>query len=343
MRATRADVARAAGVSVATVSYIMSGKKRFSVEVEERVRAIAKQMHYIPNHVARSLVSKCTKTIAFLTNDIGNYYQLEVIKGFQKAALEKGYVVYLFEASEGIDEYIEHIISRGVDGIFVIVAPDACPDDRLEALLAADICVVADYARNSFVKGASYIMSDMQDGFMQIVRHLTDLGHRNIGYISAFDETCVYDFRIDAYRKAMKTLTGQENPFILYGDWPFRSDSTCGDEMTTRALTQNPDLTALICTNDLMAFGAMNAAERLGKRVPRDLSVVGIDNIAQSASARPPLTTLSQDGRAYGRRIFDILYSGITDGVVGKYVVPMQLVVRASTGAPNKRQSENNG
>lgn len=331
-RAKRVDVAKIAGVSVATVSYVLNGTKRVSPEVERRVLEASESLRYTPNRIAQSLAGNRTNTVALITDDITNTYQLEVIKGLQAEALKHDYIVYVFDASGDLDKYIDHIISRRVDGIFFVTAPNVLPDEKLKEIRDSGICVLADYARSTYLPDVSYIASDMYGGFEQIVRHLVELGHTKIGYLSAFDEACYYDMRLSAFKTAMRKILDEKTPMIEYGDEPYRTSSAYGEELMTSMLKHFPEMTAVICTNDLMAIGALRAAAAAGLRVPQDLSVVGIDNILQSESSTPRLTTLSQCGKRYGERVFQVLYNAIVRGGTGKFIEPMQLVVRDSTG-----------
>ena len=141
----REDVAKEAGVSSAAVSYVLNGTKRLSPEVEERVLETAKRLNYLPNRIAQSLAGSKSHTLAFMTADITNVYQLDVIKGMQEAALKNDYIVYIFDAFGNVDRYINHLITRRVDGIFVSAAPDFLSDELLCELRDAGIKVLADF------------------------------------------------------------------------------------------------------------------------------------------------------------------------------------------------------
>ena len=327
----REDVAKEAGVSSAAVSYVLNGTKRLSPEVEERVLETAKRLNYLPNRIAQSLAGSKSHTLAFMTADITNVYQLDVIKGMQEAALKNDYIVYIFDAFGDVSKYIKHLISTRVDGIFVSAAPDFLSDEQLCELRDADIKVLTDFSRSTYLPDVSYIMSDMYDGFMQAVAYLKELGHRNIGYLSAFDESCYYDTRLSAFRTAMRRAFNNSVPCIEYGSWPYSSSEELGGRLMEQMLEKHPDVTAVIATNDLMAIGAMKAAKNRNKRVPEDYSVIGVDNIGKSRQCEPPLTTLDQSGKAYGARIFQILYDNIMQDTTGKYIEPMRLLKRGST------------
>ena len=334
VRAKRVDVARIAGVSVATVSYVLNGTKKVSPEVEKRVLEASEILNYTPNRIAQSLAGNRTHTIAFITDDITNLYQLEVIKGLQAEALKHDYIVYICDASGDIAKYIDHIISRRVDGVFVVTAPNVLPDEKLLELRNSGTKVLADFARSTYLPDVSYIMSDMYGGFEQSVRYLCELGHEKIGYLSAFDEACYYDMRLAAFKIAMRKVLGVTVPYIECGCEPYRTSSEVGADLMQAMLKNHPDVTAVLCTNDLMAIGAMLEASHRGLRVPEDISVIGLDNIRQSETCTPRLTTLSQCGKEYGQRVFDILHDDIVHGGSGKFLIPMKLIERDSVAPP---------
>ena len=330
-RVRREDVAAEAGVSSATVSYVLNGTKRLSQEVERRVMEAARKLNYMPDRIAQSLAGSKTRTIAYMTADITNTYQLEVIKGLQKEALKHDYVVYIFDASGDVDRYIENVISRRVDGIYVSTLPDFMSDELLCKLRDAGIKVLTDFSRNTYLPDISYITSDRHDGFMQAVRYLRELGHTEIGYLSAFDESCYYDVRLAAYRVAMSKQFPNPNMSIVFGEWPYSTSERPGGELMKEMMERYPQVTAVIATNDIMAIGAIKAVTAAGKSVPGDYSVIGIDNIAKSETCYPPLTTIDQNGYEFGQKIFQVLYDNIMNDTSGKYIIPMKLIVRRST------------
>ena len=339
-RVKREDVAAAAGVSAATVSYVLNRTKHVSREVEQRVLEAAARLNYIPNRIAQSLARKKSNALALITADITNVYQLDVIKGLQTEALKNDYIVYVFDAFGDVSKYIKHLIATHVDGVFVSAAPDFLSDEQLCELRDADIKVLTDFSRSTYLPDVSYIMSDMFGGFIQAVNFLKARGHTNIGYLSAFDESCYYDYRLNAFKSAMRKLFNNHVPLIEYGGWPYSSSEELGEQLMFRMLEHQPDITAVIATNDLMAIGAMRAAQRAGLRVPEDISVIGVDNIERSGVCKPSLTTLDQCGREYGKKIFRVLHENIENGTSGKYMLPMRLIERGSTASVSVRSKQ---
>ena len=337
-RVKREDVAVAAGVSSATVSYVLNKTKHLSPEVEQRVLEAAKHLNYRPDRIAQSLAGGRTNTLAVITSDISNTYQLEVIKGLQAEALKNDFVVFIFDAQGDAQKYVNHLITRRVDGVFASVMPDFLSDELLCELRDAHIAVISDFSRGTYLPDVSYIMSDMYDGFLQAVGYLKEIGHVNIGYLSAFDESCYYDQRLNAYKTAMRKQFGNNTLYIEYGSWPYTTSKKLGEELMGRMLAEHSNVTAVIATNDLMAIGAVKAVRRAGLRVPEDISVIGIDNIDQSEQNDPPLTTLDQNGREYGAKIFHILYENITEHITGKFIIPMKLIKRGSVAECRKSE-----
>lgn len=338
-KARREDVAREAGVSSATVSYVLNGTKRLSPEVERRVLEASRKLNYMPDRIAQSLAGSRSRTLALMTADITNPYQLEVIKGLQSEALKHDFVLFIFDASGDVDRYVDCLISRRVDGVFVSTAPDFLSDALLGKLRDSGIKILTDFARNTYLPDVSYIMTDKFDGFMQAVRYLHGLGHERIGYLSAFDESCYYDDRLNAYRVAMRREFNEIVPPIVFGTYPYTTSEELGKELMREMMERYPDVTAVIATNDIMAIGAEKAIAECGKSVPKDYSVVGVDNIDRSLTCVPPLTTLDQSGKGYGIKIFHTLYDNIMQRTSGKYIVPMQLIERESTGPAPQREN----
>lgn len=334
-RLTRADVAKLAGVSEATVSYVLNGTKHVSPEVEKRVLNAAKALNYTPNRIAQSLAGNRTNSIAVVTDDITNLYQMEIIKGMQAEALNHEFIVFLFDASDGMSQYMNHIVARGVEGVFVIAGSQAVPDRFLEAMRDAGVRVLADFARRTRVEGVSYIKPDLNGGFEQIVGYLSDMGHRAVGYVGVSEEAGA-DGNAAAFRRAAAKILRDFDPPVAVGGVSCSTMSERGEKLMQTLLKSCPDLTAVVCSNDAMAVGVTEALRAAGRSVPGDVSVIGVDNIQQSTSLDPNLTTLSLGGRDYGRKIFEVLFGDIVKGRSGDHIIPVSLIVRRSAAPPKK-------
>ncbi len=337
MRATRIDVARLAGVSSATVSYVFNGGRYVSDKLRERVMSAAKELNYMPNLVARAMGLKHTNTLAMLLSDIASPLQMEIMKGVQETAFKHDYFVNICGGEEHLARYIDNFIARRVDGVFISTAPHNLKDEDILRLLQMDIKVVVNAERAKGLEGLSGIETDFADGMLQIVKHLTGLGHRNIAYVGAFDDDFAYDKRLGFFRDAAKACS--VSGITVCGHKPYASDPKEGYRLAGVCLDEHPNVTALVCTNDEMAFGAIRALSDRNLRVPQDVSVVGIDNIAMAKICSPALTTLGCDSLRFGERIFEILYDNIINDRTKIEYMPAKLFVREST-APARDKSQ---
>ena len=331
MHATRDDVARIARVSGPTVSYVFNGTRKVSEETRQRVLKAAEQLKYQPDMVARAMITGRTNTIGILTDDISNPLIVDMTKGIQEAAIDNGYFVHLCGGVNDYQKYIDNFISRRVDGVFVSVNKAAMSETYIWKLLDHNISVITTATRNDEDPRICRIESDFQSGMLQILHHLHGLGHYRIAYLSAFDDTYAYDCRLSAFKEQFGRLFPKQSPIIVQGKPPYASTMQTGYEMAQEILGIEPKVTAIVCTNDLMAMGAIKRLAEAGMRVPQDVSVVGIDNIFLSAYSVPALTTLDTCPRQYGRRIFHILYNNILRNEIVNEVYETKLLVREST------------
>jgi len=332
----REDVARLAGVSGTTVSFVFSQKRYVSPDLRERVLAAAKELNYQPNMIAATMGGSRTNSIAILTNDIVSPLQMEIIKALQESAIDAGYFVYICGGTKKLENYISHIIARKVDGVFLSVPIEAVGNDCIKNLLDRGISVLVTSSRGFCDDRLCGLELDFTDGIRQILTYLKECGHEKIAYLSCYD-SFVDDKRLPAFRKYMKEMFHQDMPLMELGKPPYESTIETGDYLMKQLLARTHDFTAVVCANDLMAFGALHVLRENGVDVPRQASVVGIDDITLSKSFYPPLTTLSHCAEEYGRTIFDILRNNIENkSCVERRSILPKLIVRNSTDICNK-------
>ncbi len=329
----RDDVARLAGVSGTTVSFVYSKKRYVSPELTERVLRAAKELNYHPDMVAASMGSGRTNSIAVLTDDIVSPLQMEIVSALQEAAIDAGFFVHICGGTKKLGDYIHNLISRKVDGVFLSVPLAAVGNEGLSMLLDRGISVIVTSSRGFSDDRVCGLELDFTYGMKLILEYLGSLGHRDIAFVSCYDEAESGDRRLPAFRRYMRELFGREDPLVEMGEPPYESTIERGFLLTDRLLARSRDFSALVCTNDMMAYGALRALREKGIRVPEQVSVVGIDDIIFSRSFTPALTTLSHCSQEYGRRIFEILLANIEDkSCVIRDTVRPRLVVRQSTG-----------
>ncbi|SFF67411.1 transcriptional regulator, LacI family [Halobacillus alkaliphilus] len=307
------DIAKAAGVSITTVSRALNGYSDVSIKTKQRIHDIAKELEYSPNALARSLVMKKTKTIGLLVSGLNrsgskDHIVMDVLTGIHEYCGEYEYDIVLFSTStsrQGEKTYTQLCRERRVDG--VIVQGIKKDDPYLIEILNSDIpCVLVDVPAEGEKVG--FVTTDNVEGAMKAIDHLVSLGHDKIAMVNGHDQAFVSQERLKGFKLGLENLEKTFHPrLVVNGDY----DEAISEEKAFQLLQHHPEITAVFCASDLMAFGVMRAARRHGLRVPEDLSIVGYDDIALASYVSPPLTTIAQDtfemGYAAARLLVGIL------------------------------------
>ena len=331
-RAKRSEVAKKAEVSEATVSFVFSKKRYVSEDLTERVIQAAKELDYQPDFIARSMVTKTTETIAVLTNDIASPLQMEVIKSIQKEAMKMGFFVNVCGRTKNLERYIDNFIARRVDGVFVSVVSNYVRDNYIKKMLDRGISVIVNSARQIDDERVCGLELDFVAGIKKIIEYLKSLKHSKIAYLSCYDNKYDADKRLNGFIDTMKHEFNNDKPLIECGEEPYESTIEVGFDLMTKLVSKTKDFTAVLCTNDLMAMGAIAALREMKFSVPKDVSVVGIDDIFFAKVFYPPLTTISHASKEYGKKIFEILYANIMNkSIVRREIVEPELIIRKST------------
>lgn len=322
------DVAALAGVSYQTVSRVLHDSPQVSAETRERVLAAIRQLDYRPNSMARALVTGRSNTVGVVSFDTTLYGPASTLFGIERAAHEAGYAVSVTSLHalnrRTVLAAIQQLRDQGVDGVAVI-APLRAGIDALRHL-SSDFPVVAVSAGPD--TGIPVAAVDQKAGAVAATQHLLQLGHRTVWHIGGPPDWKEAEERISGWRSALKAA-GASIPEPLSGDWTPRSGYELG-----RELLRIPEVTAVFVANDQMALGLLSAWHEAGRQVPRELSVVGFDDIPEAAYFTPPLTTIRQDFPELGRRCLRVLLARVDgEAVQTRVVVPPELVVRASTTA----------
>jgi len=333
-------------VSVATVSRVFNGYTDVSAETRQRVLASARKLDYMPSAAARTLVKRRSQLIGVILftgrehPDLQHPFFLEVLAGLKHALGDRGYDLLLFSSEQrggdnGAHAYARRARHHRVDGVVVLAVDDA-EQPELKRLIASGTPVVAvDLVLTG--KRASYVASDNLGGGRLAVRHLHELGHRRIATISGLSHTKPAQDRLLGYRVELQDLGYEPRPeYEAQGDFYNESGEAAMRELL--ALPEPP--TAVFCASDMMAVGAIKAIEDAGLRCPRDISVVGFDDIQLAEYVSPPLTTIRQDKRALGAAAAQSLAQLIEDPdtVPPVLVLPVELVPRRSTGPARRKR-----
>ncbi len=332
MSATIYQVARAAGVSTATVSRALNGSAQVAERTRHRITEAIADLGYQPNHVARSLVLKATHTIAVMLPDITNPFFPSLVKGVQLAADEEGYAVLL--AHTGGDpakeeSYFQVLRGQQVDGVLLVGLVSA--PESLKGLVGHGLPVVT-LDRPVDLPGSATVRVDHKAGGRIATEHLLELGHRRIAHISGPKGLGVSQQRLDGYRRAL-TSRGVSFDESLVAEGDFSEDG--GYRGVQELLRMRGRFTALFAANDLSAIGAMTALREHDMRVPDEVSVVGFDDIHLASYTSPKLTTVRQPiydmGRAAAKLLIDARRKKLSLKDKNE-IFDGELVVRESTG-----------
>ena len=332
MKSTRADVALKAGVSEATVSYVLNKSRPVADKTITKVMEAIKELDYHPDMIARSMVTGKYKQVSIIVNDIVNPLQGEVVIGFESAAMEKGYFVNICTASTHIEKYIYNFISRKNDGVYITAIPARFPIENLYKLLTFGVKLI--YSGNNGLNDAlfNHIAPAIQSASVEAVQYLRDLNHRKFAMISAFPRDFKYDNRIEAFCNAVSQTIPNASMQVVEGRPPYASDIVTGKALTRQLIESGSSFTAVFCTNDLMAYGCISELRKAGYRVPEDVSVVGVDDIVYSSDFTPSLTTIGYNKIEYGKKAFYMLEDDIQNGTVSSYVFNTRFIARESCG-----------
>jgi DNA-binding LacI/PurR family transcriptional regulator len=330
--AVMTDVAHLAGVSHQTVSRVLHDSPHVSGDTRERVLAAIRQLDYRPNSVARALVTGRSRTLGVVTFDTTLYGPASTLLGIEQAAHDAGYAVSITSLralNRGtVQDAIQLLRDQGVDGVAVI-APLSAGADALQHV-KADFAVVAVQAGPSASVPVATV--DQALGAAAATRHLLSLGHRTVWHLAGPSDWKEAEERVEGWRSSLEEV-GAPVPTLLRGDWTPRSGYELGER-----LLQIPELSAVFVANDQMALGLLRRLREAGREVPRDLSLVGFDDIPEAAYFTPPLTTVRQDFAELGRRCLRVLLGRIEGKKVPtRVVVAPELVVRDSTGPVSRR------
>jgi len=324
------DVARRAGVSVTTVSHVLNNTRPVAEETRLRVLEAARQLKFYQNVHARRLARGHSDFLGLIVSDIANPFFPEIIKSFEEISLAEGFDLLLCNTDyerQRTEAAVRKMIENKVRGVAVMTSESS--QTLAEELAAQHVPAVFLNVEKprTFV---SCIRVDYTAGIVAAIRHLHDLGHREFGFLAGPQFLGSAVIRRKAFAEALDSR-GLPSHRIVEGN--HKVDG--GIEGVGAMLKQGNFPTAILCSNDLMAFGALLALREAGIQVPQDVSVVGFDDILFARFTQPPLTTINVDRDRLGTVAFEALQSMLRckQGQGFEYVLASQLVVRESTTA----------
>ncbi|WP_053658693.1 LacI family DNA-binding transcriptional regulator [Streptomyces sp. MMG1121] len=332
-RPTSRDVAQAAGVSQAAVSLVLGDKwrGRVSAATAERVRAAARDLGYRPNLAARNLRLGRTRTVLLVVPALTTEFFAGVYTGAARVAAANGFGVVLYPSPEGIGPARDPFASAqaALDGVIA----SSMAADALTAIRGDQLPLVMLDSDPDGSLGAATVNLDIADGVRQVTDHLLGLGHRRVLHLAADVPSWTFELRIRELAARMAAVPGTE---VRTARAPISIEGALA--ATEAALgAPGPRPTAVVCDDDKLAAGAYKAARRLGLRIPDDISVTGLDDLALATALDPELTTVRLDAELFGERGMRALLAVLEGGVPEGGDIPVELVVRGSTGPPRGR------
>ncbi len=323
------EVAEKAGVSLGTVSRVINNDIHVADETRERVLAVTKELGYVANRQARGLKGSKTNIIGVLVPDLGTGYIGEIVRGIDTELGMSQLDLMLFTTHRMADKesnYVANMVEGMVDGLLFVLPRN--PSDYISTLTRRKFPFVLVDHQGSNEPCPSVGATNWQ-GAYKATEYLIKLGHKRIGFITGSMDLGAATDRLDGYKSALRTHHIPEDPDLIYEGTFDQPDGYAG----ASALLDLGDIpTAIFASNDVMAMGAMDAVRNRGLRVPEDISILGFDDIPQSAMVRPALTTvrqpLEQMGRVATQMLIDILTK--PEKETDQMKLPTELIIRGS-------------
>ncbi|MDQ0778445.1 LacI family repressor for deo operon, udp, cdd, tsx, nupC, and nupG [Streptomyces aurantiacus] len=329
-RPTSRDVAQAAGVSQAAVSLVLGEKwhGRVSERTAQRVREAARDLGYRPNLAARNLRLGSTRTVLLVVPVLTTEFFAGVYTGAARVAAQHGFGVVLYPSPEGIGPARDPFASAqaAVDGVIA----SSMAADALTAIRGDQLPLVMLDSDPAAGTGATTVNLDIRDGVRQVAEHLLALGHRRFLHLAADVPSWTFDIRARELAARLATVPGTE---LRTTAAPISIDAARAAAETALS-APGPRPTALVCDDDKLAAGAYKAARRLGLRIPDDLSVTGLDDLALATALDPELTTVHLDAELFGERGMEALLAVLDTRDPARDDIPVTLVIRGSTAPP---------
>jgi LacI family transcriptional regulator len=327
------EVAKQAGVSVATVSRVMNNSGPVRAETRERVERVAEALQYTPHSGAQGLIMRRTRNLGVILPDLYGEFFSEVIRGMDQATQRAGYNLLVSSSHDDraeIDAAVRAMRGR-VDGL-VLMTPDTGVDGVAEVIRPALPVVLMNTAASS--AGVHTINVDNFGGSYAMVRHLVSGGHVRVGLIGGDPENHDARERRRGYEAALRDAGLEVRP-----EWQVESDFRKGGGWAAARVLMGGGgarPTAIFAANDAMAVGALSSLQEMGLAVPDDVAVAGFDDIPLARYLRPPLSSVHVDNSGLGARAVELLLESVEGGWTDPIheILPTTLVIRRSCGVP---------
>lgn len=333
--ATIRDVAKKAGVSIATVSRVINDKGKIKIKTEELVRAAIKELSYTPNRVAQGLSNRRSYAIAIILPSISNPFFPEMARAVEDVAQASGYHVFLCNTDDKREKllgYLHNLGTQYVDGI--ILNSHIMKQEDLTILQKNNVSVVM-MDRVLEDSDTTSITVNNRKGGRMATQHLVDVGCDHIAHIGGLGDEITATQRMWGYRDIVSNLPWFDASWIGRGNFSVRT----GYQVAKELFTCHPQIDGIFAGNDLIAIGVLKAAHEWGKKIPNELAIVGYDGIDMSGLTVPPITTVQQPIYRIGELAMnELLYSMENkDKDTKNYELDVDLVIRESSMKSNKK------
>ena len=326
------DIAKAAGVSTATVSMVFNNKdKSISQSTRDRVLKIGKDLNYIPNSMARSLVTRQTKTLGLVLPDIVNPFFPEIARGAEDRAWESGYSIIICNTDDDVDQennYLHVLSKKMVDGIILTHSANRNKEKSgLERCRIPIILIDRDYDSPNIM---GKVLVDNTEASCKAVNYLIKKGYTKIAYIAGPLNTRTARDRLDGYKKALvENNLRYEDNLVMVGEYK----TQWGSEAALSLLESEQDFQAIFCGNDLIAIGAMKKLKEKNITIPDDIAVMGFDDIYISSLVDPELTTIKQPNYKMGFEAVRIMIDYLEGKEIEEknIILSTELIIRKSS------------
>lgn len=331
MAVTISDIAKLAGVSIATVSRVVN-KKTEGVSADKRreILTIIEKYDYEPSGLARSLVTRQSRTIGFVIPDIENPFFPSMARGVEDVAMKNGYSVFLCNSDgrrKKEAEYLKILHEKRVDGL--IFTSWGTIEENLSRQLGRRSVPVVLVDEPIFFENAYGVFSNDAAGGYIATTHLLSLGHRKLACIAGPENSASTRYRVEGYRKALsEAQISVDKDTIIFGDYNFAHGLRAMDSLFNHDMPS-----AVFAANDLIAYGVYRSLQNHGLAIPYDVSVVGFDNLFTSQFLNPGLTTVSQDAYGLGVKASEMLFQLLNNQPVEQKITWFEpkLIERNST------------
>ncbi|WP_315709024.1 DNA-binding transcriptional regulator CytR [Brenneria uluponensis] len=332
--ATMKDVADMAGVSTATVSRALMSPEKVSAPTRQKVEQAVLSVGYSPHSITRNLKRNESRTLLAIVPDICDPFFSEILRGIEETATERGYLVLIGDCAhqrQNDKTFFDLIITKQIDGMLLLGSDLPFDVSKAEQRNLPPMVMANEFAPELELPT---VHIDNLTAAFDAVHYLHQLGHQRIACIAGPEHLPQSQYRLQGYIQALRRcgLT-IDNQYIVRGDFTYET----GMKGLTTLMSHPAPPSAIFCHSDIMALGVLSQARRVGLDIPRDLSLVGFDDITQASYCFPPLTTVAQPRYDIGREATLLLLEQLYGHSVqsGSRLLASELVIRESTSPPN--------